>query len=232
MQPYFLPYIGYFQLINAVDVFVVYDDIKYTKKGWINRNRMLRDGEPVVFSLPLKSASDALDVRDREVALDFTPARLLSQMAAAYRRAPHREATLALVERALSCGETNLFEFVLNSIKEVCAHLGIATQLCVSSSLGVDRGLKGQDRVLATCERLGATTYVNPIGGTGLYASEAFAERGVSLRFLRSARWVYDQAGRTFVPSLSIVDVLMYNPPEVVRDQLEHGFDLVEGAVA
>ena len=58
MQPYFLPYIGYFQLIEAADVFVVYDNIKYTKKGWINRNRMLRNGSDMVFSLPLKKDSD------------------------------------------------------------------------------------------------------------------------------------------------------------------------------
>ena len=88
MQPYFLPYIGYFQLIDAVDLFIVYDDVKYTKRGWINRNRMLVNGRDAVFSLPLKHASDALDVRDRELATDFNPEKLLKQFAGAYRRAP------------------------------------------------------------------------------------------------------------------------------------------------
>src|SRR5262245_23898499 len=88
MQPYLLPYIGYFQLISAVDVFVVYDNIQYTKKGWINRNRLLRSGEPALFSLPLKSDSDVLDIRERELATDFDPGRLMRQFEGAYRRAP------------------------------------------------------------------------------------------------------------------------------------------------
>ena len=88
MQPYFFPYIGYFQLIAAVDMFIVYDNIKYTKKGWINRNRMLQNGKDVMFSLPLKSDSDYLDVCERELAADFNRDKLLNQFKGAYRRRP------------------------------------------------------------------------------------------------------------------------------------------------
>lgn len=88
MQPYFLPYSGYFQLIAASDLFVVYDNIKYTKKGWINRNRFLRDGKAVPFSLPLKHAPDSLEIRERELTANFNPGKLLNQFRAAYRQAP------------------------------------------------------------------------------------------------------------------------------------------------
>ena len=109
MQPYFLPYIGYYQLIAAVDVFVVYDNIKYTKKGWINRNRMLRNGKDVMFSLPLKSDSDRLDVCQRELAVDFDPRQLLNTINGAYRRAPYFSLTSPLIEQIVMYDDRNLF---------------------------------------------------------------------------------------------------------------------------
>src|SRR5882762_1494729 len=99
MQAYFFPYIGYFQLIAAVDLFIVYDNIKYTKKGWINRNRMLQNGKDAMFSLPLKSDSDYRHVRERQVAADFNRDKFLNRIRGAYRRAPHFSETVALVER-------------------------------------------------------------------------------------------------------------------------------------
>jgi hypothetical protein len=124
MQPYFLPYVGYFQLIESVDLFIVYDNIKYTKKGWINRNRMLQNGHDVVFSLPLKRDSDSLDVRDREIAVDFRPDKLLNQIAGAYRRAPYFVQTFPLIEQIVRFEERNLFRYLHHSIVEICEHLG------------------------------------------------------------------------------------------------------------
>src|SRR5467141_3329484 len=109
MQPYFFPYVGYFQLIRSVDLFIVYDNIKYTKKGWINRNRLLRNGKGVVFSLPLKSDFDHLDVRERELAADFNRDKLLNQFEGAYRRAPHFALTFPLIERIVRHHDSNLF---------------------------------------------------------------------------------------------------------------------------
>lgn len=220
MQPYFLPYIGYFQLIQAVDMFVVYDNIKYTKKGWINRNRMLRDGTDVMFSLPLKGDSDQKDVRDRELAADFRPDKLLLQFSESYRRAPFLSDTMALLERVILHPEANLFRFLHHSIEAVCRHLGIETPIRVSSSVPIDHGLKAQDKVLALCEALGADSYLNPIGGVELYSREDFAARGVELGFLRARPFEYPQLGKAFVPWLSIVDVLMFNSTDTVRERL------------
>jgi hypothetical protein len=227
MQPYFLPYAGYWQLIAAVDRFIVYDAIKYTKKGWINRNRMLRDGAPAVFTLPLKRASDDLDVRDREIAPEFRGAALLARVKGAYRRAPHAEPTLALLERILETDERNLFAFLERSIRLTCDHLAIATPILTSSAIAVDPGLRGQDRVLAICEAVGTDRYVNAIGGVELYDPQAFRARGIDLRFLRSRPIEYPQLGGAFVPQLSILDVLMFNPLPVVREIVHAGFELV-----
>lgn len=222
MQPYFLPYIGYFQLIKAVDQFVVYDRIKYTKKGWINRNRYLLDGRDAMFSLPLRKASDTLDVVERQLAPDFDRRKLLAQLAGAYRRAPQFESTFALLERVVNHDDDNLFGYIHHSLQALCTHLGLDTPLRVSSTLAFDNALKGQDKVLAICGAAGASCYVNSIGGTELYAKPAFAQRGIELRFLKARPFEYDQFGRPFVPWLSIVDVLMFNPLDAVRSRLDY----------
>jgi hypothetical protein len=227
MQPYFLPYVGYFQLVSSVDVFVVYDAIKYTKKGWINRNRLLRDGRDVAISLPLKHGSDALDVCQRELAADFRPEKLLNQVAGAYRAAPYFVQAFPLVEEIVRCPERNLFDYLYHSIVAVCGHLGIATTIVRSSAVAADHGLKGQDRVLSICRALGAETYVNAIGGTALYAKDDFRREGVELCFLSSPVFEYPQFGAPFVPSLSIVDALMFNPLEELRKQVATGYQLV-----
>lgn len=227
MQPYFLPYIGYFQLIKAVDLFVVYDRIKYTKKGWINRNRYLLNGADETFSLPLKKGSDALDVVERELAAEFDRSKLLSQLKGAYRRAPHFDQVLPLLERIVLHDDANLFCFIHHSLVSVCEHLAIETEIRVSSTVPFDEDLKAQDKVLGICKALGAQRYINAIGGTDLYRREDFAGHDIELRFLRPRAFEYTQFDNKFVPWLSIVDVLMFNPIEVVRECLERNYDLV-----
>lgn len=225
MQPYFFPYIGYFQLIAAVDVFVVYDNIKYTKKGWINRNRLLQNGKAVTFSLPLKGDSDNLDVCERRLAESFDRKKLLNQIRGAYGRAPHLEDTMRLVEAVVCHGEENLFGFLNHSIRQTCAHLGIETDIRVSSDIAIDHAQKGQDRVLALCQALDATTYVNASGGTDLYSKDAFRDKGVDLHFIRSRPFEYPQFGDEFVPWLSIIDVLMFNSAESIRNTIQSGVE-------
>ena len=227
MQPYFFPYIGYFQLIAAVDLFIVYDDIKYTKKGWINRNRILQDGKDVTFTLPLKGASDHLDVRERELAGDFNRDKLLNQLRGAYRRAPHFSRTFPLVEQIVRHEDTNLFGFLHHSLVRTCQHLGVSTSLQISSKIADARALKGQDKVLALCAAAGASAYVNAIGGTELYSREVFRDRSIDLTFIQSKLFEYTQLGDAFVPWLSIIDVMMFNSLETIHTTILTNYELV-----
>lgn len=227
MQPYFLPYLGYFQLIAAVDVFVVYDNIEYTKKGWINRNRLLRGPEAVTFSLPLKGASDFLTVGQRELAADFRPVKLLNQIKAAYQKAPFFQATFELMERIVQHPEPNLFRYLHHSLELMCQHLDIPTKRLVSSEVPIDHALRKQDKVIAFCRSLGATIYINPIGGVELYSKPEFQFHGIDLMFLRMLPWEYPQLGEPFVPHLSVLDVLMFNPIEAVRERVRGGYELI-----
>lgn len=227
MQPYFLPYIGYFQLIQAVDVFIVYDNIKYTKKGWINRNRILQNGKDAMFSLPLKKDSDHLDIYKRQLAADFNPDKLLNQLKGAYSGAPYFAQTFPLVEQILRYEETNLFDFLDYSIGKVCRHLGIETEIRISSNIEIDHKLKSQDKVIALCEAVGARTYINTIGGIDLYSKETFRDKGIKLKFIKSKPFEYPQFGGEFVPWLSIIDVMMFNMLDSIRSCMLNNYELI-----
>ncbi|MDA8106807.1 MAG: WbqC family protein [Nitrospiraceae bacterium] len=227
MQPYFFPYIGYFQLIHAVDQFIIYDNIQYTKKGWINRNRFLQNGTDVTFSIPLKNDSDFLDIKDREISTEFKRDRLLNQIREAYRRAPYFVQTFSLVEQIVQYEESNLFRFIYNSLVRTCKYLKIETRVVVSSNVPIDHSLKSQDKVLALCESVGATTYMNAIGGMELYSRETFRAKGIDLKFIKSKPFVYEQFGNEFIPWLSIVDVMMFNPLDAIRTCISTNYELI-----
>lgn len=227
MQPYFLPYLGYFQLIAAADLFIVYGNIKYTKKGWINRNRMLLNEEAVTFILPLKNASDSLDVDQRELSPQFNPEKLLNQLKAAYRKAPYFHETLPLLEKILGCTENNLFGFLLHSISPCCRHLGVTTPIRRSSDISIEHALKLQEKVLAICHATGACQYLNAIGGVELYDRHIFLEQGIELQFIKPRLVPYPQLGAPFVPWLSIIDIMMFNAPEAAKTAVNQEYDIV-----
>jgi hypothetical protein len=228
MQPYFLPYIGYFQLMNLVDRFVIYDNIEYTKNGWINRNRLLRNGEPVIFTLPIQKDSDFLDIRDRRVAENFDPKKLENQISGAYAKAPEFHATMPVVRDILNHRSSSLFDFLRHALERTCAHIGITTPLIVSSEIEGNTSLRKQERVLDICARMEASRYVNPIGGVDLYNPNAFSERGIELKFLRTASVSYAQFSEPFQANLSILDVMMFNDRGRIRHLIENGFEIVD----
>ncbi|MCC6457186.1 MAG: WbqC family protein [Caldilineaceae bacterium] len=222
MQPYFFPYIGYFQLMHAVDTFVVYDNIQFSKGGWIQRNRILTNGTDSLISLPLQRASDYLDICERSVAHSYGDERekLLRRIHAAYKKAPCFDVVMGLIEECLRYQDPNLFRFLFYSLQTVSQYLEINVHFLVSSEVGVDRCLKGQARVIATCHALATTHYINAIGGKQLYDKAVFEEQGLKLSFVESESITYEQLGNTFVPNLSIIDVMMFNPVPRIQEYL------------
>lgn len=222
MQPYFFPYIGYFQLMNAVDEFVVYDNIEFTKKGWINRNRILVNGKDLYISVSVKKDSDFLDIMERYLAENwpFERKKILNRISEAYRRAPFFKVAYPLVEKCILHDDFNLFGFIYNSICKIREYLSIPTILVISSSLQIDHRLKSEQKVLAICKYQKAKAYINSIGGLGLYSKDNFKRNGIDLQFLQSNEISYSQYGDTFVPWLSIIDVMMFNSQEQIKELL------------
>ena len=223
MQPYIFPYIGYFQLINAVDSFIIYDDIEYTKKGWINRNRILLNGTDHLFSLPLKKDSDFLPVKERKLADNFPEykKKLKGQLVTAYSKSPQFKIIYPLIENSLDYSDMNLFNYIFYSVQQVCNYLGVPEKFIVSSTLPTNATLKGEDKVLEINKILNATAYINAIGGQGLYSKERFKTGGIDLKFIQSGQINYSQFDQSFVPHLSIIDVLMFNSKQKVQDFLD-----------
>jgi hypothetical protein len=222
MQPYFTPYIGYFHLINAVDEFVIYDNIQYTKKGFINRNRILSNGTEQLISLPLKKASDYLNVVERELSESWKEDknRILNTIKSSYSKSPYFEESYNLISKCLNNPEINLFRFIYDSIILINEYLGIKTKIIISSTIDIDHTLKSQDKVLAICKERNATQYINSIGGVKLYNKEIFKQNKIELNFIKSNPIQYKQFNNEFLPWLSIIDVLMFNSKEQINKYL------------
>jgi hypothetical protein len=234
MQPYFFPYMGYYALINAVDIFVFYVDVQYIRRGWINRNRILnrdRAEHWEYINIPVKKTSRDSDVKDIEI---FNETKwddeLKKTLTLRYSRAPNFRSTIDLLFDIIDKGNKDkLYEFNIYSLKQVCAYLGINTRFVNSTDLQYNRELDAQGKLIDIAKRLNGHTYINPIGGTELYSREEFQKGGLKLLFLKMDEVAYNQGKGDFVANLSIIDVLMWNSRENVRRILEN-FTLVEGA--
>ena len=224
MQPYLFPYIGYYQLMDAVDRFVVADDLQFIKQGWINRNRLLINGTAAFFTVPLKRHPAETLIRDVEID-DSASARwrspLLRTIANFYRRAASFDAVYPIVERVIGGPFTSIADMARASLREVCAYLAVGTSIVDSSSAYRNDHLKGQERVIDTCRAEGATDYVNASGGRELYSRDAFLAHGIRLHFICSEPIEYRQLHAPFVPSLSVIDLLMFNSQAGARELLK-----------
>lgn len=217
MQPYFLPYLGYWQLINLSDIFVIYDDIEFTKKGWINRNNYLVNGKKTLFTLPLKKDSDFLSVNERFVSEEFkkSKVKILNQFSSSYKKSEYFDESFLLFKKILNNEDSNLFNFIRSSIIEIASYLDIKTEIKVSSSIGEYSKIKGTDKVLDICTKLRASNYVNPIGGLELYSKNDFAKKKIDLHFHKINKIEYGQIMvNDFEPNLSIIDVIAMNGKE------------------
>lgn len=219
MQPYFFPYIGYWQLINSVDEYLIMEDLNYIKQGFINRNYILIRGNPHRFTLELVGASQNKLIN--EIHVGNNRGKLLTTFEVHYKNAPHFNDAFPVIKSILEYPEDNLAGFITNSIRMVSEYLGLTTKILTSADITRNRELRSGDMVLDLCKQLGAKQYINSIGGIKLYSKEVFKEQNVDLYFLKSDPIEYNQLGSTFVPNLSIVDVMMFNSKDEISELLE-----------
>ncbi|MDR2848598.1 MAG: WbqC family protein [Bacteroidales bacterium] len=217
-QPYFLPYIGFFQLIGAVDKYIICDDFNYIKSGWINRNKLLLGGKEFVFHLATLGASQ--NKRINEIAVDDNQHKLAKTIEVNYRKAPLFDNVFPLIQDILNYEDKNLARYVGNSMIKIAEYLQLPATFFYSSEIPKDHSLRFQERVINICNVMGATTYINAIGGMELYNKTQFSNKGVDLFFLKSKPITYKQFGQSFVPNLSMLDILMFNTVEQTKQLL------------
>jgi hypothetical protein len=182
MQPYFSAYAGYYRLLAAADLFVIFDCVQFPRRGWVHRNRLPdAKGEPEWLTLPLKGAPYEAPIRDLEFAEDAE-----ARMADRLRAFPSMRALPGLAERFLRAApfEGPLVDYLEAQLAVACDWLGVKPRMIRSSSLDVAPELKAQERVLEILRLVGATDYVNAPGGRDLYDEAAFQARGMRLHFL------------------------------------------------
>ena len=224
MQPYFFPYLGYWQLLANVDKYVVYDDVTYIKGGWINRNNFLINGQKNLLTMRLEKASSYTLIKDIAIKDDFV--KFLKTIEMGYKKAPFFEDIFRLLKDICQCPDKKLGQFLFNSHIKICEYLGINTELILSSSFEKHTELKGKDKVISICKQLGADEYINAIGGQELYDKKEFAENGIRLNFLQANLREYMQLKNEFVAGLSIIDIMMFNSKEEIKEML-NDFKLV-----
>ncbi len=223
MQPYIFPYIGYFQLINAVDKFVIYDDVNFIKKGWINRNRILNSGKDSLFSIPLKEASQNKLINEIEVNWDPNwKSKFLKTLEQCYKKAPFYQEVSTIVEQTLNVEKEPISKVIENNLRLICHYLTIKTEIISSAVIYQNTHLKAQERILDICLQENATQYINPIGGLELYDKDIFEAKGIVMNFIKSNPVEYPQFKNNFVPWLSMIDVMMFNSKEKINEYLNN----------
>ena len=221
MQPYFFPYIGYFQLLNMVDKYVVYDTGKFSNNKWGFRNRILINGSPGFFRVKTLKASQNKQFNEIKVSDDIeSKKRMIHALECSYRKAPHFSEVMPMMEKFMFADYDNLFEYNVTAIRMICNYLGIKTEILIFSELDHGRDLKRQYRIFDVCRTLGGDEYINAIGGMELYDFKEFRENGIELAFLKIDEIAYPQFGGEFVPDLSIIDVMMFNSVPEIQDML------------
>lgn len=222
MQPYFFPYLGYFQLIKEVDKFVILDDVQYVRRGWINKNRILLGNKPFKIGLPVKKDSREKNINKRYLTKDSEIFRnkLLVQLQHAYKRAPFFDQVFPVIARVISYKEMNLSIFNTLGLKELCKFLNITTPFYLSSEIRKEENFTGEDRMVNINEIMGSETYINPVGGIELYKRDSFLKKGIELKFLVTEPYSYQQFNKEFIKDLSIIDILMFNSAESTNSLL------------
>jgi len=218
MQPYLFPYIGYWQLVSAVDVFVIYDDVNFIKQGYINKNYILINKEKKPFSLELLGASSNKHINTIQVGRNSH--KIIKTIEQNYKKAQYFDNVFPLIEDILNQKEKNLAIFIAYSLEKISKYLDIDTKFVYSSSLKKNNDLKGEEKVIELCKQFKSTQYINAIGGQKLYSKEKFKEQNISLNFIDNQLVKYAQFDNDFIPYLSIIDILMFNDIDKIKEML------------
>lgn len=230
MQPYFFPYLGYFDLINCSDKWIVFDSVQYIRHGWINRNRILHPSAGWSYIIVPVNFARSTPIREVGIVNDGKwQKRILGQLQHYKKKAPYYQETLSLINDCFSCNETCISRFNSSVLEKVCKYIGIHFDYDFFSEMGLEIGQVQEpgDWALRISQAVGATEYINPPGGEKLFDKNKFASSNIKLTIRNLAVFVYDCPGYEFIPSLSIIDILMWNHPAAIKEYLDDHRDQI-----
>lgn len=224
MQPYFFPYLGYFSLIKESDLFILFDTPQYIRHGWINRNQILNNhGKPFYIMVPLMKMKRETPINQMIIRNNENwQQKLFEQLKVYKNKAPFYHQVTEMLQNVFGKTTDSIVTLNYNAIKEVCSYLDITTPIKIFSEMELDiQDVHAADEwALNICEAIGATNYINPIGGLDFFDQKKYSERGIDIKFLKHLPVEYSQFENEFIPHLSILDVLMFNDPNKIQDLL------------
>lgn len=219
MQPYIFPYIGYYQLVNSVDGFVFYDDVNFIKRGYVNRNNILTNGQAHRFTIPVPGGSQNKKINEHS--FDFDVSKILRTIEQSYKKARFYDVVYPIIESVLTDKNRKVENICSNSIKKVFDFLEIEKKFFYSSDITASRRGNAADKLINICRSLDAKVYINSVGGLDLYDKSYFQKQGVELKFIRTLDHAYNQSLPNFVPNLSMIDVMMWNDKDKIKSLLQ-----------
>lgn len=225
MQPYFFPYEGYFQLLASGDEIVFLDDVQFTRKGWINRNRIARD-EELHIKIPVVANSRSALINEMKISPSFNRGQLMKQLEHTYSKAGNYGQVMSILTEIITNDDDNLCNWLRYSLDQINSYLGISARVMYSSEIDPIQITRGSERIINLCKARNATSYVNLSGGRELYQPEDFVSSGISLSFLKSNLSFYSRQPQKFIPSLSIIDLMMHIEKEELESRIKSDYSI------
>jgi len=218
MQPYFLPYVGYWQLINLSDEFVILDDVNYRNRSWITRNKILENNQSKLINLQLVKASQNKKIN--EILIFGKKEKCFNIISNSYKKAPYYNSVISMLEKIIMNSELNLSKYLTYSIRLINEFLDLKATVTLSSNLKNSNNLSGEERIINICKSMNAGEYINVLSGSNLYDKSKFLDNSIRLKFLNTDIKPYNQNVKNFIPNLSIVDLLMFLPKDLIKIHL------------
>ena len=221
MQPYFLPYIGYFSLIKETDRWIIFDNTQYKKQSWGNRNRILKMGEGWTWiNIPVKKHSRETFYMNIEIRNELEwKNKIIRQFEYYKQKAPYYKKVIKLIDEIISPEFDYLVDLNIHSMVKICEYLNIPFEYVRLSELDlqIDKVKNSGDWGLQICKIMNAKSYINPYMGHFMFNQKDWDTEGIKLQFLMNRNLKYSQKRNIFEEKLSIIDVLMWNSIEEVN---------------
>lgn len=216
LQPGFMPWLGFFELMYQCDLFVFLDDVQYTKRDWRSRNKIKGPDGPIWLNVPVKTKSRFKQlIKNAEI--DNSQnwiKRHLKTLKMAYSRAPYFDMFYPVLEEVYNSSWNLLCNIDLELIKLIMRELGLKRKLLRSSEMQIPFKDQADERIIEICKTCNATHFYNGAAGRAIYDSKHFKKYDIALEFQDYKHPAYHQQWGNFVPFLSIIDLIFNHGPE------------------
>jgi hypothetical protein len=225
LQPTYLPWIGYFEMIDSTDIYIVFDHVQFEKKSWQQRNKIKTSNGVIWLSVPIKREKRETRICDIKISYDHgNPLeKHWRTITLVYKKAPYFNEYRSIFEKIYSKEYNHLSDLNVAIIKKICNVLGIKTKIVLSSMLNLnDKNMGKTEKVVNLCKKVDITHLYDAKGAKEFIDDSIFHKEGISITFQHFEHPVYKQLWGNFIPYLSVID-LLFNEGDKSLDIIRDG---------